>query len=146
MIQKIENWKGVFMHTRSFVVLCMIVIGGCHIANQYYVKYDYPSGPEETDVLIMKIRPNAPGSYAALLEKYGDHCWTDDHPLGQTDAVIVRIDPYDPYIHTRKPRLIARAIDQAVHKKDRNIDQVLAFCTDKITQPRESTPNINLSF
>lgn len=142
---KKDDWKTTFHLLVDVTVCAAIILFGVYIANQQYVKYDDKS--LFADTAVMDIRPNAPGSAAALLEKHGHHCWTDEHSLGDTDAVILRKKPNSPYIYTKKPILIDRAIKQGAYKMNQGLDGVLAFCTDKITKPRaKKVPGIKLSF
>lgn len=142
---KKEKVAGFFILLRGQVASLLLALGAFYALGGQWTEYNVPKGQEEQ--LTMDIRPNAPGSAAALLEKHEHHCWMDKNPLGHVDSAIVRIDPYDPYIHTRKPRLIDRALDQATKDKDRNLDRILAFCTDKITKPRKSeSSSIKLAF
>jgi len=129
----------------NIIACAAVVFFGTYVAKQQYVEYNDPALFRDTEV--MKNRPTAPGSAAALLEKHEHHCWMDKHPLGYTDAVVLRKKPYEPYIYTKKQRLIDRALKQAVDKKDQGLDRVLMFCTDDIIKPKpKGAPEIKLSF
>lgn len=141
---KKEKTMGFFIVLRNQVTSLLLALGAFYALGAGWTEYNVPKGEEER--LVMEIRPNAPGSAAALLEKHEHHCWMDNHPLGHVDSVVLRDDPYDPYIHTRKPRLIDRALDQATKDKDRNLDRILMFCTDKITKSKKTQPNVKLAF
>lgn len=142
---KEDGWKTTWCLMANIIACAVVVLLGTYVAEQYYIEYNDEALFRDTEA--MKNRPNAPGSAAALLEKYGKKCWMDKHPLGYTDAVILRKKPYEPYIYTKKQRLIDRALKQAVDKKDQGLDRVLMFCTDDIIKPKpKGAPEIKLSF
>lgn len=132
---KTHTWNEAAEMVAQFLIIralvLMVVLGtAAYCAALYHVDIDGVDRPEQ----VMDIRPDAPGSATAILAEHEEKCWTTHDAKGETTAVIVRIDPNDPYVYTTKPRLIDRAIDQAVNDTDRGLDRVLAFCTNHITR------------
>jgi len=109
-------------------LLTWAVVGilGSYVANAYYTDLEGVDHPDQ----VMATRPDAPGTDRALWTQYEDKCWRYE-ARGEATGAILRVDPNDPFVYTTKPRLVQRAIDQAVNKHDRGLDRVLAFCTDK---------------
>lgn len=98
-----------------------------------YVHFTFEPPLVEGDT--MDIRPNAPGSPEAVLEKHEATCWTETQK-GPTTGAIIRIKPNGPVIRTHKRHLVERALDQVINKKDRGLDGVFAFCTNPANQKR----------
>lgn len=119
---------------RFFINACglLMLLGmASFVGSKVYVEYEDPTPTR--DAQVMDSRPDAPGSDAAIWAQHEEKCWRYD-PKGQTTGALLRINPNDPFVYTRKPALVKRALDQAVHHNPRGLDRVLAFCTDTITQ------------
>jgi hypothetical protein len=104
------------------------------VASLYYVDIKGVESPSE----VMRDRPNAPGSAAAVLASHSDRCWTTDRPKGVTTGALIRVHPNDPFIYVssvehKRGRLFIHALEQQFEGKERGIDTVLAFCTDRPT-------------
>lgn len=97
-----------------------------------YAWFSAPSElPEEVtnEAETMDVRPNAPGSPAAMLEKHDATCWVEKQK-GPTTGAIIRIKPNGPVIRTHKRHLVDRALRQVIDKTDEGLDGVFAFCTN----------------
>lgn len=113
----------------SFVTVGIVLVLASLVAGQVYTDL-VPADDDRGQA----IRPDVPGTDDVMLAKHKHHCWRFD-AMGETvDSVLIRINPNDRFIHTRKPRLVARAMDQTLNDHDRDIDVVLAFCTDNPTR------------
>jgi len=113
-------------------LLSWAVVGvlGSLVAHAYYTDLEGIDPGDTSAERVMATRPDAPGSDHALWAQHEEKCWRYEAE-GPATGAILRIRPNDPFVYTTKPRLVDRAIDQAVNKHDRGLDRVLAFCTDK---------------
>lgn len=116
-----------------FVSLGIVGVLASLVASLYYVSI---SGPEAASE-VMRHRPDAPGSAAAILASHSDHCWTTRAPANAVvTGALLREHPNDPYryvssVHRpHQHRLFVHALEQAIEGKPRGIDAILAFCGD----------------
>ena len=98
---------------------------------QNYVDLKGIDNPAE----IMMDRPDAPGSAAAAWAEHEDHCWLRA-PKDTTTGALIRVHPNDPFIYVssvehKRGRLFIHAIEQHFEGKDRGLDTILAFCTER---------------
>lgn len=115
-----------------FVTAGIVAVLGSMVASHYYVDIAGVEEPSE----VMRDRPNAPGSAAAILASHSDHCWTGGDPKGVLTGALVRVRPNDPYLYVssterKHGRLFIHALEQTFQGKERGIDTVLAFCTER---------------
>ena len=116
------------LFSARFVTAGIVAVLGSMVASLYYVDLAGIETPEQ----VMSMRPDAPGSAAALLAEHSDHCWTGSKPKGTVTGVILREHPNDPYEYLPYTHpLYIPALEQVVQDKPRGIDAVLAFCSDR---------------
>jgi hypothetical protein len=111
--------------------LLMLLGMASFVGSKVYVEYE--DHTPDREAAVMDTRPNAPGTDRAVWETHKAKCWRYK-AKGQATGAILRINPNDPFVYTRKQPLVERALDQAINHTDRGLDRVLAFCTDTITQ------------